>query len=157
MTNVLSGSQTAINQFLHTRRAISSAAVLSHPAPASERSDHSPTPPSPPATPNPRGAVAALRARYACFPAESETAPDQSPIRRRYFLSKVALEAHALGAPEACDDTPLDLGCRTFRQFRTFVGISFASDRGEETKRSRSTGIDCNKGQKLSSLRFPDG
>ena len=45
MTNALSGSQTAINQFLHTRRVISSAVALSHPAPALERSDHSPIPP----------------------------------------------------------------------------------------------------------------
>jgi hypothetical protein len=49
--------------------------------------------------------VAALRAHYACFSAEFETAPDQSPIRGRSSHP----EAHALGDLEAQDGAPLDL------------------------------------------------
>jgi hypothetical protein len=54
---------------------------------------------------------------------------------------KFALEAHALGDLKPRDDTPP--ACRTFRQFRTFVGVPFAPHRGgKQIGRARQVPIE---------------
>jgi hypothetical protein len=58
----------------------------------------------------PRGAVAALRARYACFPAGNLKPLRINPRSAGVPpLAKFALEAHALGDLEGRDDGALDL------------------------------------------------